>query len=128
MTGVILNNHKFNSEVSSLHFVTKLCSFTAICSTFFTINMSCLSHSAAHFSQIIAHSLQIALALSLSKVIYFHSPSLALLDILLMVVIIIFTIYSFSNFSKSAAYLIVPYIAWVSFAPILKFTIWNLNK
>jgi len=90
--------------------------------------MSCLSHSAAHFSQIIAHSLQIALALSLSKVIYFHSPSLALLDILLMVVIIIFTIYSFSNFSKSAAYLIVPYIAWVSFAPILKFTIWNLNK
>ncbi len=59
---------------------------------------------------------------------YFHSPSLALLDILLMVVIIIFTIYSFSNFSKSAAYLLVPYIAWVSFASILNFTIWNLNK
>lgn len=58
----------------------------------------------------------------------FHSPALALVDIILMVVTIIFTIFCFSNFSKSAAWLLVPYIAWVSFAMILNFTIWNLNR
>ena len=59
---------------------------------------------------------------------YFHSPALALVDIILMVITIIFTIFSFSNFSKSAAWLLLPYIAWVSFAAILNFTIWNLNR
>ncbi len=58
----------------------------------------------------------------------FHSPAFALLDIILMDVIIISTIVSFSKFSKPAAWLLVPYIAWVSFATILNFTIWNLNK
>jgi tryptophan-rich sensory protein len=59
---------------------------------------------------------------------YFHSPALALVAIILMVVLIILTIYSFSNYSKPAAYLLVPYIAWVSFATILNYTIWNINR
>jgi len=59
---------------------------------------------------------------------HFHSPAFALLDIILMVVIIIITIFTFSNFSKLAAWLLVPYISWVSFATILNFTIWNLNR
>ena len=58
---------------------------------------------------------------------HFHSPAFALLDIILMVVIIIITIFTFSSFSKLAAWLLVPYIAWVSFASILNFAIWNLN-
>lgn len=58
----------------------------------------------------------------------FHSPALALLDIILMVITIILTILSFSAFSKIASWLLVPYIAWVSFATILNFSIWNLNK
>ena len=49
----------------------------------------------------------------------FHSPAPALLDIILMVVTILLTIFSFSNFSKTAAWLLVPYISWVSFATIL---------
>lgn len=63
------------------------------------------------------------------SIIFFHfnSPALALLDIILMVIIIILTIFSFSAFSKPAAWLLVPYIAWVSFATILNFAIWNLN-
>lgn len=56
-----------------------------------------------------------------------HSPALALLDIVLMVVTIVLTIFSFSNVSKLAACLLVPYIAWVSFATILNFSIWYLN-
>ena len=58
----------------------------------------------------------------------FNSPVLALGDIILMVITILLTIFSFSNFSKTAAWLLVPYIAWVSLASILNFTIWNLNR
>lgn len=58
----------------------------------------------------------------------FNSPIFALVDIILMVLIIILTIVSFSKFSKTAAWLLVPYIAWVSFATILNFSIWNLNR
>ena len=59
---------------------------------------------------------------------HFHSPALALCDILLMTITILLTIFSFSKFSKTAAWLLVPYISWVSFAAILNFTIWNLNR
>lgn len=59
---------------------------------------------------------------------HFHSSALALLDIGLMFVLIILSIFSFSTFSKRAAWLLVPYICWVSFASILNFTIWNLNR
>ncbi len=57
----------------------------------------------------------------------FHSPALALVDIILMVITIIMTIFIFSSFSKTAAWLLVPYILWVSFATILNFSIWYLN-
>jgi tryptophan-rich sensory protein len=56
-----------------------------------------------------------------------QSPALALVDIVLMVITIILTIFSFSSFSKPAAWLLVPYISWVSFATILNFSIWYLN-
>ncbi len=58
----------------------------------------------------------------------FHSTAFALVDIILMLVIILLTIISFSRYSKLAAWLLVPYIAWVSFALILNFSIWNLNN
>lgn len=57
----------------------------------------------------------------------FHSPALALVDIVLMVITILLTIFSFSSFSKLASWLLVPYISWVSFATILNFSIWYLN-
>lgn len=58
----------------------------------------------------------------------FHSPSLAFLTIIAMLIAILFTIISFSRFSKVAAWLLVPYIAWVSFASVLNYAIWNLNS
>ena len=58
---------------------------------------------------------------------HFHSPAFALVDIFLMITTIILTIFCFSVFSKTAAWLLVPYISWVSFAAILNFSIWMLN-
>ena len=58
----------------------------------------------------------------------FHSPALALVDIVLMVITIILTIFSFSSFSKPASWLLVPYITWVSFATFLNYSIWILNR
>ena len=56
-----------------------------------------------------------------------HLIGLALADIIAMWVFIFFTIFAFAKISKTAAWLLVPYIAWVSFAGILNYTIWRLN-
>jgi translocator protein len=58
----------------------------------------------------------------------FHSTELALVDIVLMVVLITLTIFSFSSFSRTASWLLVPYLAWVCFASYLNCTIWILNR
>lgn len=57
----------------------------------------------------------------------FHSPGLALLDIVVLWIGILVTIFSFARLSRPAAWLLVPYIAWVSFATILNWDIYRLN-
>ncbi len=59
---------------------------------------------------------------------HFHSTAFALIDIVLMIITIILTMISFSRFSKVAAWFLVPYISWVTFASILNFSIWSLNR
>ncbi len=56
-----------------------------------------------------------------------HSPTLAFLDILLLIITLLITIISFAKISKVAAWLLVPYISWVCFAAVLNYTIWMLN-
>ncbi len=58
----------------------------------------------------------------------FHMLGFAFAEIIMLWVMILFTIISFSKISKLAAWLLVPYIAWVSFATYLTYTIWMLNK
>ncbi|MEO6902511.1 MAG: TspO/MBR family protein [Bacteroidia bacterium] len=58
----------------------------------------------------------------------FHHPLISLVEIILMLIMIVFTIIHFSKFSKLAAWLLVPYISWVSFATLLNYSIWYLNK
>jgi translocator protein len=58
---------------------------------------------------------------------YFKNPTLALVDIVLMVITISITIISFSKISKKAAWLLIPYLLWVLFATALNFEIWRLN-
>lgn len=48
--------------------------------------------------------------------------------ILLLWVLIILMIRSFSSISKTAAYLNIPYLLWVTFAAYLNFGVWWLNR
>ncbi len=54
-------------------------------------------------------------------------PSIAFAEILMLWVAILYTIVNFYRISKLAAYLLIPYILWVSFATILNFSIVLLN-
>jgi tryptophan-rich sensory protein len=56
-----------------------------------------------------------------------QQPGWALVEIIVMWVFILLTIFAFAQVSKPAAWLLVPYISWVSFAAILNYTIWKLN-
>jgi len=56
-----------------------------------------------------------------------HSPILGLMDILILWTLILITIIKFHKLSKVAAYLLIPYLLWVSFATILNFSIVLLN-
>lgn len=58
----------------------------------------------------------------------FHQIGWALVNIICLGISIIATIYSFFLLSKKASWLLLPYIVWVSFATILNFSIWQLNK
>ncbi|PWL40279.1 sensory protein TspO [Flagellimonas aquimarina] len=57
----------------------------------------------------------------------FKSPSWALLVILLLLTLIILTIKWFKVVSKTAAFLLIPYLMWVLFASLLNYKIWELN-
>lgn len=56
-----------------------------------------------------------------------HETGWALVEMILLWLAILATIFSFARFSKTAAWLLVPYIAWVSFALLLNGAIWRLN-
>jgi tryptophan-rich sensory protein len=56
-----------------------------------------------------------------------HQIGWAFVDIIVMWVLILFTIFNFARVNNTAAWLLVPYISWVSFATILNYTIWKLN-
>ena len=56
-----------------------------------------------------------------------HSPALAFVDISLMILTILLTLFRFAPISFTAAWLMVPYLLWVLFATVLNFTIWSMN-
>ena len=63
------------------------------------------------------------------SVIFFgmHSPGVALADIALLWLAIVATMYAFARVSRAAAWLLAPYLLWVSFATYLNYSIWVLN-
>jgi len=63
------------------------------------------------------------------SIIFFglHSPGGALIEIVFLWLAILSTIVAFYKISKPAAWLLVPYILWVSFAMYLNYSIWMLN-
>lgn len=67
---------------------------------------------------------------TLWSIIFFslHSPGGAFFEIVILWVAILATIISFYKISKPAAWLLLPYIAWASFAGYLNFMLWTLNS
>ncbi|RVT79545.1 tryptophan-rich sensory protein [Flavobacterium sufflavum] len=57
-----------------------------------------------------------------------HNPMLAGLEIILLWLLIYETYIQFAKINKVAAYLLIPYLAWVSFAAVLNASIWWLNR
>lgn len=56
------------------------------------------------------------------------NPMLALIEIALLWLMIYETYIKFVKINKIAGYLLIPYLAWVSFAVILNASIWWLNR
>lgn len=66
---------------------------------------------------------------TLWSIIFFglQSPGGALIEIVFLWLAIVVTMYTFAKVSKPAAWLLVPYLLWVSFASYLNYAIWSLN-
>ena len=57
-----------------------------------------------------------------------QNPFLASIEIILLWLMIYETYKQFKKIDNIAAYLLLPYLAWVSFATVLTFGIWYLNR
>lgn len=77
---------------------------------------------------LIIFSIQLVLNI-LWSIIFFglKSPFYAFLEITMLWTAILLTIFKFYKVSKTAAYLLIPYILWVSFAAVLNFSIVVMN-
>lgn len=76
----------------------------------------------------IMFSIQMALN-ALWSIIFFgmRNPMLAFFEIILLWIFIILCVMTFYSVSRTASWLLVPYLLWVSFASVLNFKIWMLN-
>jgi len=58
---------------------------------------------------------------------YLEEPFPAFIEIISLLSAILATILQFFKIDKKAAYLLLPYLIWVTIATILNFSIWRLN-
>ncbi len=67
---------------------------------------------------------------ALWSIVFFGARQIlgAVIVIILLWVMILVTIRLFSRISKTAAYLLIPYILWVSFAAVLNISLFVLNR
>lgn len=63
------------------------------------------------------------------SIIFFGQQNIggALLEISILWLTIVLTIFAFARISRTAAWLLVPYLLWVSFATYLNYAFWVLN-
>ncbi len=74
-------------------------------------------------------AVQLALNLAWSALFfYMRQPGWAFAEIIILLVAIIATTASFFRISAWAGVLLIPYVAWVSFAAVLNFTVWRMNR
>jgi translocator protein len=75
------------------------------------------------------YALQLVLNAAWTPIFFgLHRPDLRFLDIVLVWVSIIATIARFFPIHAAAALLLLPYLAWVTFAAALNFAVWRLNR
>ena len=55
-------------------------------------------------------------------------PDLAFIEIIMLWFSIVVTIAAFHPINAAAAWLLLPYLAWVTFAAALNFAVWHLNR
>jgi len=56
-----------------------------------------------------------------------HRGALAFADIVVLLALIVATIIAFGRIRRLAAWLLAPYLAWVTFATLLNYSVWQLN-
>lgn len=78
---------------------------------------------------LIAFGVQLVLN-TLWSILFFglRQPGWAFGEIVLLWIAILATIVIFSRIAPAAAWLMVPYILWVSFAAVLNFSLWRINQ
>ena len=57
-----------------------------------------------------------------------HRPDLAFIEIVILWLSIVATMATFHPINAAAAWLLLPYLLWVTFAAALNFTVWRLNR
>ena len=73
-------------------------------------------------------AVQLALNVAWSWIFFgLHQPGWACAEIVILWLAILATTVAFFRCSKFAGWLLVPYLAWVSFASVLNITIWRMN-
>jgi tryptophan-rich sensory protein len=77
---------------------------------------------------LIPYFIQLALNAAWTPVFFgLKQPGWALLVIIALWLAIVQTIRVFRPVSRTAAWLLAPYLLWVSFATVLNFTLWRMN-
>ena len=56
-----------------------------------------------------------------------HRGGLAQADIVILWALVVATVIAFYRIRRAAAWLMVPYLAWVSFAAVLNYAVWQRN-
>ena len=80
-------------------------------------------------SALTLYGVQLAFNLAWSWLFFgLRQPLLALVDIVVLLVLVAITVARFAPVSRTAAGLMVPYLAWVAFATALNGAFWWLNR
>jgi translocator protein len=56
-----------------------------------------------------------------------HRGGWAFADIVALLIALVATVVVFARIRKAAAWLLAPYLAWVSFAAVLNYSVWRMN-
>ena len=77
---------------------------------------------------LVLYLLQLALNVLWSWLFFgWKQGALAFADILLLLVLIVATVVAFYRVRPAAAWLLLPYLAWVAFASALNYAVWQAN-